>query len=163
LNRLVISGGSADDRGGPPLHEKSLEPRPESGLDCLVCKLTRALYVVSGGSGDDRAGPPRPLSSEFGTHKTVKARCWPWLEPFSVRNFTRALRVTTGGSGDDRAGPPWRARPHRRHTPHSAPCTTHPTPYTLHPKPETRNPKPETRHPAPDTRNPTPETLHPKP
>ena len=28
--------------------------------------------------------PPPPPSSEFGTHRTVTASFWPWLEPFSV-------------------------------------------------------------------------------
>jgi len=48
-----------------------------------------------------------PLSSEFGTHKTVKARFWPWLEPFlgdiilNLLNFYFSL-----GSGPAR----WRTR-----------------------------------------------------
>ena len=32
------------------------------------------------------SGGARPLS-EFRTNKTVKARLWPWLEPFSVQTF----------------------------------------------------------------------------
>jgi hypothetical protein len=27
------------------------------------------------------------MSGELGTHKTVKARFWPWLEPVFIRKF----------------------------------------------------------------------------
>jgi len=27
------------------------------------------------------------MSSDFGTHKTAKARFWPWLEPFSDKSL----------------------------------------------------------------------------
>ena len=36
----------------------------------------------------------RPLSSEFGTHKTVTARSWPWRGPFSGSSPT--LETTQG-------------------------------------------------------------------
>jgi len=36
-----------------------------------------------------------PLSSERGTHETVKARLLPWLEPFSVRPSLRPIFSTT--------------------------------------------------------------------
>ena len=44
---------------------------------------------VRGGSAPGRG------AGEVGTHKTVKARLWPWFEPFSVRksfNFKCAIR-----------------------------------------------------------------------
>ena len=34
-----------------------------------------------------------PLSSEYGTYNTVKARFWPWLEPFSVQNVWKTIYV----------------------------------------------------------------------
>jgi len=36
----------------------------------------------------------KPLWSESGTHKTVKAEFWPWLEPFSVRMSSFLLSCT---------------------------------------------------------------------
>ena len=45
-------------------------------------------------------GHLRPLSIEFGTHKTVKTRLWPWIEPLLVRTTLRPWpfhsRSTTG-------------------------------------------------------------------
>jgi len=34
-----------------------------------------------------------PLSSEYGTHKTVKAGFWPWLEPFCMRKSVKIFEL----------------------------------------------------------------------
>jgi len=42
----------------------------------------------------------RPLSREFGTPKTVKARFWPWLEPFFKKYLTLfPFRSAVGWTG----------------------------------------------------------------
>ena len=40
-----------------------------------------------------------PLSSEYGIHKTVKARLWPLLEPFSVRKSVNIFKLFPLRSG----------------------------------------------------------------
>ena len=37
-------------------------------------------------TGEGEPGASSRPAPELGTFKTVKARFWPWLEPFSVRN-----------------------------------------------------------------------------
>ena len=56
----------------------------------ICCPLSLAYSAVS--RVPESIGLTDPLSSEFGTSKTVKARLWHWLEPFFVRK-TFALYV----------------------------------------------------------------------
>ena len=59
------------------------KPRPESGLECLMCAeqfLPRTLSSLLHSSASTRGDTP--LSSKLRTHKTDKARFWRWLEPF---------------------------------------------------------------------------------
>ena len=41
----------------------------------------------------------RPLSSEYGTHETVKARFWPWLSGGSPRNLSSRSRKVSSEYG----------------------------------------------------------------
>ena len=54
----------------------------KSGLDCLMCSICARHPPRRGASiqcGLIFGGVSRPLSSEHGTHKTLKARSWSWL------------------------------------------------------------------------------------
>ena len=68
-----------------------------------------------------------PLSSELGTYKTVKARLWSWLEPFSGRSLEKTFKVFPFRSPADVAPPSW-----SRCTLHRELCTMNATLSTLH-------------------------------
>ena len=68
-------------------HENGeVSPRPESGIDCLICAMVarqRSPRVKSWKRAPRRGGVAvysgRPLQSTHGTCKTDTARLWPWL------------------------------------------------------------------------------------
>jgi hypothetical protein len=59
----------------------------------------------------------RPLSSKFGTSKTVKASFWPWLEPFFQAKVLKAFQVVPFSLGSGPSSPPAPGQEEGRLTP----------------------------------------------
>ena len=100
------------------------------------------------GAPGEHGRPQRPRDLELGTCKTVKARFWPWLEPFSSGSPQHHSRCCFSA----------RQRSHASRLTRNS-RTNFPTPYTPTPTP----PTPQTPHPKPHTQIPIPQTLRLKP
>ena len=135
-----------------------LTPRPESGLDWLVCAHTSHSL--------DSALPESGCLILF--HSNIFLRAG-----LSVLNLKAHTPGDLGRDGDtfltniepvaSKAPPTPHTLQLTLHNPHPTPYTAHPTPHTLHHIPYTVHPTPCTLHPIPSTLHPSPSTPHPTP
>ena len=80
------AGGLTDFSQFDPLHAGGAGVFQGSEADCVLMLYTQLFR-----------------RSEFGTNKKVKARIWPWLEPFSVRKYLQKLKLFPPRSQSARA------------------------------------------------------------
>ena len=96
--------------------------------------------------------------SEFGTHETVSARIWPWLDLFSVQQTFKPLKLSLSRSAavlsNDAVSNLWSVSDETRVW-HGSRGVLNPNP---DPKPFILTPEPQTLDPHPN-----PWTLNPKP
>jgi len=82
-------GGAAraEDAQGTPSQSHispsvlAYEDKGEDGIAQVIEAFTEARKAAApaGMQSVFQASSPPSITSEYGTHKTVKARCWPWL------------------------------------------------------------------------------------
>ena len=95
-DHVLGSGREGGREGESKRQRKSERARERVGRDHILDKLPTDRY---GTCHKYMMGSAKHLSSEYGTYKTVKARCWPWLSgesPLSLLSCSLFARKRYG-------------------------------------------------------------------